>query len=110
MKACVFDGRAVRVEAGRAEPEAGPGEVRVRVDLAGVCRTDLEIVKGYMGFTGVLGHEFVGTALDGRHAGRRVVGEINCVCGRCDLCRAGPAHPLPRPHGPGHRRPRRGLC
>jgi threonine dehydrogenase-like Zn-dependent dehydrogenase len=67
--------------------------VRVRVLLAGVCSTDLEIVKGYMGFTGVLGHEFVGVALEGRHAGRRVVGEINCVCGGCDLCRAGlPTH------------------
>ncbi|MCX5685246.1 MAG: alcohol dehydrogenase catalytic domain-containing protein [Planctomycetota bacterium] len=76
-----------------AEPAAVPGEVRVRVLLAGVCRTDLEIVKGYMGFTGVLGHEFVGVAMEGRHAGRRVVGAINCVCGGCDMCAMGlPTH------------------
>jgi threonine dehydrogenase-like Zn-dependent dehydrogenase len=93
MKACVFDGSVVRVDPSRPEPAAAAGEVRVTVRLAGVCRTDLEIVKGYMGFKGVLGHEFVGTALEGRLAGRRVVGGINCPCGRCDLCRAGlPTH------------------
>jgi threonine dehydrogenase-like Zn-dependent dehydrogenase len=93
MNACIYDGRAVRLDPSRGEPAAPPGEVRVRVLLAGVCSTDLEIVKGYMGFTGVLGHEFVGVAMEGRHAGRRVVGEINCVCGGCDLCRAGlPTH------------------
>ena len=41
-------------------PEPGPGEVLVRVHLAGICRTDLEVLKGYHGFTGVMGHEFVG--------------------------------------------------
>ena len=93
MKACLFDGRAVRLDPACGEPAPAEGEVRVRVDLAGVCRTDLEIVKGYMNFTGVLGHEFVGTAMEGRYAGRRVVGGINCVCGQCDLCRAGlPTH------------------
>jgi len=93
MKACIFDGRQVRIDPAYPDPTPAPGEVRVRVRLAGVCQTDLEIVKGYMGFTGVLGHEFVGTALEGRHEGRRVVGEINCVCGSCDLCRAGlPTH------------------
>jgi threonine dehydrogenase-like Zn-dependent dehydrogenase len=93
MKACIFDGRDVRLDPSHPEPAAAPGEVRVRVLLAGVCRTDLEIVKGYMGFTGVLGHEFVGVAMEGRHAGRRVVGAINCVCGGCDMCGAGlPTH------------------
>ena len=93
MKACIFDGRAVRLDPSHPEPAAAPGEVRVRVLLAGVCRTDLEIVKGYMGFTGVLGHEFVGVAMEGRHAGRRVVGATNCVCGGCDMCAAGlPTH------------------
>jgi threonine dehydrogenase-like Zn-dependent dehydrogenase len=93
MKACVFDGREVRLDPAHAEPVAGPGEVLVQVDLAGICRTDLEIVKGYMKFTGVLGHEFVGHAMEGRLKGRRVVGGINCECGRCDLCRAGlPTH------------------
>ncbi|HMO26550.1 MAG TPA: alcohol dehydrogenase catalytic domain-containing protein, partial [Tepidisphaeraceae bacterium] len=54
--------------------------------------TDLEIVRGYMGFTGVLGHEFVGvveSAPDRKLVGQRVVGEINCACGRCDLCMSG---------------------
>jgi threonine dehydrogenase-like Zn-dependent dehydrogenase len=88
MKACIFDGRQVRVDAACPEPVLAAGEVAVRVDLAGICQTDLEIVKGYMGFRGVLGHEFVGTALGGRHEGRRVVGEINCPCGQCDMCRA----------------------
>ena len=93
MKACVFDGRAARVVLDHPEPEVRAGEVRVRVRLAGVCRTDLEIVKGYMNFRGVLGHEFVGVAEGGRHAGRRVVGDINCPCGTCDLCREGlPTH------------------
>jgi threonine dehydrogenase-like Zn-dependent dehydrogenase len=93
MKACIFDGRAVRVDPAYPDPAPAPGEVRVRVRLAGVCQTDLEIVKGYMGFTGVLGHEFVGTALEGRHKGRRVVGGINCACGSCDMCLAGlPTH------------------
>jgi len=93
MKACIFDGRAVRIDQSHPEPAAAPGEARVRVLLAGVCSTDLEIVKGYMGFTGVLGHEFVGVAMEGRHAGRRVVGGINCACGGCDLCAAGlPTH------------------
>jgi len=93
MKACIFDGRSVRVDPAHAEPSPARGEVRVRVLLAGVCRTDLEIVKGYMRFLGVLGHEFVGVAMEGRLAGQRVVGGINCVCGQCDLCRAGlPTH------------------
>jgi len=93
MLACHFDGRQVRVDPDYPEPAVPAGEVAVAVRLAGVCRTDLEIVKGYMGFRGVLGHEFVGTALGGPLEGRRVVGGINCVCGECDLCRRGlPTH------------------
>jgi len=89
VKACVFDGHEVRVETAWPEPVPAAGEVLVRVDLAGICQTDLEILRGYMAFHGVLGHEFVGTALGGRYAGRRVVGGINCPCGRCERCRAG---------------------
>jgi threonine dehydrogenase-like Zn-dependent dehydrogenase len=72
-------------------PPVLPGECRVAVRLAGICRTDLELVKGYMDFTGVPGHEFVGTVIDGddRLRGRRVVGEINAACGICAACRAG---------------------
>ncbi len=73
-----------------------PGEARVRVRLAGVCATDLELVKGYMGFAGTLGHEWVGEvedAPDPAWVGRRVVGDINCPCGECPTCAAGrPTH------------------
>lgn len=73
------------------DPKAARGEAVVQVVRAGVCRTDLEIVRGYLDFHGVLGHEFVGRTLTGprRWVGKRVVAEINCVCGRCDMCTAG---------------------
>ncbi|MBK8098097.1 MAG: alcohol dehydrogenase catalytic domain-containing protein [Planctomycetes bacterium] len=71
------------------EPPARPGWTRVRVTLAGICATDQALAKGYLGFTGVPGHEFVGVALDGRLRGRRVVGEINAGCGTCARCQAG---------------------
>ncbi|MHC4376189.1 MAG: alcohol dehydrogenase catalytic domain-containing protein [Planctomycetota bacterium] len=77
----------------RPRPEPLPGESRVAVSLAGVCATDLALAKGYMGFRGVPGHEFVGRALDGPLAGKRVVGEINAGCGVCERCRSGdPRH------------------
>jgi threonine dehydrogenase-like Zn-dependent dehydrogenase len=64
-------------------------QVAVRVTRAGVCNTDLELVAGYMGFRGILGHEFVGVAETGPWAGQRVVGEINVADGTCDLCQRG---------------------
>src|SRR5215217_7092665 len=67
-------------------------EVLVRVLLSGICNTDLEIARGYAGFNGTIGHEFVGVVeecTDRTLLGRRVVGEINAGCGKCDLCRAG---------------------
>lgn len=74
-------------------PTPTTGEVRVRLRLAGVCATDLALARGYMGFRGIPGHEFVGTALEGPLAGRRVVGEINAGCGTCADCTAGdPRH------------------
>jgi len=54
--------------------------------LSGICNTDLEIARGYAGFNGTIGHEFVGVE---EETGRRVVGEINAGCGKCELCRAG---------------------
>src|SRR6185503_12308724 len=69
-----------------------PDEVLVRVLLSGICNTDLEIARGYAGFNGTIGHEFVGVveeSSDRALVGRRVVGEINAGCGNCDLCRAG---------------------
>ncbi len=65
-------------------------EALIRVRLAGICNTDVELLRGYHRFRGVLGHEFVGqveTCLDARWVGERVVGEINLACGRCDFCR-----------------------
>lgn len=75
-----------------AKPD-NPDEVLVRVLLSGICNTDLEIARGYAGFNGTIGHEFVGVVEVGELAGRRVVGEINAGCGKCELCRAGdPRH------------------
>ena len=62
---------------------------RVQVLRAGICATDLALRRGYMGFKGVPGHEFVGVALDGPLKGQRVVGEINAACGVCADCLAG---------------------
>jgi threonine dehydrogenase-like Zn-dependent dehydrogenase len=76
----------------RPEPVPGRGEAVVRVALAGICGTDLEIARGYLAFAGVPGHEFVGvveSAPDAAWIGRRVVGEINCPCGACAACGAG---------------------
>src|SRR6185369_7701636 len=69
-----------------------PDEALVRVLLSGICNTDLEIARGYAGFNGTIGHEFVGLVeetSDPKLVGRRVVGEINAGCGKCDLCRNG---------------------
>jgi threonine dehydrogenase-like Zn-dependent dehydrogenase len=74
-------------------PSPLDGEVLVRVLRAGVCETDLQLVRGYMGFAGVPGHEFVGIAESGPLKGQRVVGEINCSCWACPTCKAGrPSH------------------
>jgi threonine dehydrogenase-like Zn-dependent dehydrogenase len=93
MRAIVLDRDHVTARSDYPEPEIRKGEVLVKVLSAGVCETDLQLVRGYMGFQGVLGHEFVGVAQTGPLAGRRVVGEINCSCHECDTCRAGrPSH------------------
>jgi threonine dehydrogenase-like Zn-dependent dehydrogenase len=99
MKALIFDGQA-RLASGLPVPDPAPGEARIRMLLAGICNTDLEIVRGYAGFQGILGHEFVGvvdSTEDQALAGRRVVGAINIGCGSCRFCRAGmPEHCLSR--------------
>ncbi len=77
-------------------PEVGPGQALIRLKLAGICATDLEIVKGYANFSGVIGHEFVGVveeADEPKWLGERVVGGINLGCGSCSICLAdGPEH------------------
>jgi threonine dehydrogenase-like Zn-dependent dehydrogenase len=73
-------------------PEPAPGEVLVRVSMAGICGTDLQVLRGYHNFQGVMGHEFVGEVAgpkDSTWLGQRVVGEINITCGECDRCRLG---------------------
>ena len=72
------------------------GEALIRVLLAGICSTDLELMRGYYPYAGIPGHEFVGdvvAASDSNWEGARVVGEINAACGECQTCRAGrPTH------------------
>ncbi|MDH3459356.1 MAG: alcohol dehydrogenase catalytic domain-containing protein, partial [Gemmatimonadota bacterium] len=72
-------------------PDPPDGEAVVRVLQAGICNTDLELVRGYYPYAGILGHEFVGVVEEGPDelVGRRVVGEINAVCHQCRACREG---------------------
>lgn len=99
MKSLRYENDSLRVadvDVPRAQDEA-----LVRVTLSGICNTDLEIARGYAGFRGTLGHEFVGVVEEARGAreleGRRVVGEINAGCGRCELCASNdPRHCLDR--------------
>ena len=91
MKGLVFDG-SLTYRTDLPTPRPGPGEALVRVTVAGICRTDLEIVEGYMGFHGIPGHEFVGTLMTPTRsldAGTRVSAEINAACGICPRCTAG---------------------
>jgi threonine dehydrogenase-like Zn-dependent dehydrogenase len=97
MKAICWDGDAVTLDSSYPPPVPDPYTAIVKVHLAGICSTDLQIFKGYMKFRGVPGHEFVGSVSQGpkEWLGKRVVGEINFGCGKCELC----ARDLAR-HGP----------
>jgi threonine dehydrogenase-like Zn-dependent dehydrogenase len=91
VRALFFD-QSLSLRPRHPEPAPIDGDTLLRVVQAGVCATDLEITKGYMGFRGVLGHEFVAEVVSSPNkdlVGQRVVGEINVVCGRCDLCLSG---------------------
>lgn len=88
MKALLFD-TELRVGTVPA-PSPEQGESLVRVLTAGICNTDIEIRRGYMNYSGILGHEFVGIVEKAQNTyliGKRVVGEINCVCGHCRYCK-----------------------
>ena len=91
MLALVFDDALHLAEVEPPVPE--PHEAVIRVHRAGICGTDLAILRGYADVRGVLGHEFVGEVVEAEMApqwvGRRVVAEINVACGRCDRCRVG---------------------
>jgi alcohol dehydrogenase len=96
MRAVVLDTGTLSLR-DRPVPET-TGECLIRVTAAGICGTDLELLRGYAGFSGVPGHEFVGVVTDAgpddrAWIGKRVVGEITVGCGRCDGCRrAGRGH------------------
>ncbi len=91
MRALHWDGSRLRLKGDHPDPTPKAGEAVVRVRLAGVCSTDLQILKGYMAFEGVPGHEMVGEVEDGppEWIGKRVVAEINYACNACPACERG---------------------
>lgn len=94
MHALVLEADGPRLDTEHAEPIVREGEVLVHVRRAGVCDTDLQLVAGYAGFRGVLGHEFIGVVDDGdpQLAGKRVVANINVRCGVCRACTDSDGH------------------
>lgn len=96
MRALVLDGK-LTYRLDYPDPRPAPGEALIRVHIAGICNTDLELQKGYLDFQGIPGHEFVGTVESAPGAehweGKRVVGDINAACRSCPTCTAGfPSH------------------
>ncbi|MEM1659302.1 MAG: alcohol dehydrogenase catalytic domain-containing protein [Candidatus Jordarchaeales archaeon] len=92
MKALFFDGENLSYVEDYPLGEVKPGWALVEVRLAGICKTDIEITRGYMSFRGVLGHEFVGVVKEASNpslVGERVVSEINIPCWSCELCNSG---------------------
>lgn len=92
MKALQIENGKVKVVEDYPKPKAKSGWVLIKTSIVGICNTDLELIKGYMNFSGVPGHEFVGVveeSSDKELLGRRVVGEINFACGSCEYCRKG---------------------
>ena len=93
MKAVVFD-NGLKLDNNYPMPTPKEGEALIKVNTIGICNTDYEITKGYMGYKGILGHEFTGVvesvnAEDKTLVGKKVVGEINCGCGECEWCAQG---------------------
>lgn len=91
MRCIYYDGN-LRYVADFAKPAPAADEALIKIILAGICNTDIEIIKGYKGFKGILGHEFVGVveaSPDPELVGKRVVGGINIGCGKCASCIGG---------------------
>ena len=88
MRALYWDGQSLQLDKSYPTPQLADHTALVRVRLAGICSTDLQIFQGYMVFQGVPGHEFVGEVSAGPAdlIGKRVVGEINFACGTCEYC------------------------
>lgn len=97
MKALRFENGELHLA--EIEKPSGENEALVRVVKSGICNTDLEIVRGYAGFSGTIGHEFVGVVEESSDApelvGKRVVGEINAGCGVCEKCLFGDSRHCP---------------
>jgi alcohol dehydrogenase len=94
MLALHFDGNRLELKE-QPQPRPKAAEVLIRVSLAGICGTDLQILRGYHGFRGIPGHEFVGEVVAPAASpwlGKRVVGDINISCGSCDYCLRGRPH------------------
>lgn len=91
MRGLWLEDQSVRFRDDLERPRPAPGEALIRVVRAGLCNTDLELVRGYYPYCGIPGHEFVGVVEQGSAAwlGQRVVGEINIVCHQCSSCRQG---------------------
>jgi threonine dehydrogenase-like Zn-dependent dehydrogenase len=91
MQALWLENNQLRLRQDVPIPQPPPGEALVRVVQAGICNTDLELIRGYYPYKGILGHEFVGVVEQGptELQGQRVVGEINAVCGQCRYCQRG---------------------
>ena len=90
MKVAYFDGTKILLKDDYPIPNLGEALIKVR--LAGICGTDLEMIQGYASYTGVLGHEFVGEVVESANKdliGKRIVGEINVGCGKCQMCTTG---------------------
>jgi threonine dehydrogenase-like Zn-dependent dehydrogenase len=85
MRGVICDGSTIHLHKNLAPPARAADEVEIRVKAVGICDTDLQLAKGYMGFRGILGHEFVGVTEEGR----RVTAEINNACLNCPTCQAG---------------------
>jgi threonine dehydrogenase-like Zn-dependent dehydrogenase len=99
MRGMWCNGNKIALRRELAPPLRPPGEARVRVRLAGICDTDLQLARGYMGYEGVIGHEFVGEVVEcdeGAWMGKRVVADINAGCGACDDCRLRNGHHCPK--------------
>lgn len=91
MKALVYD-NGLKLDNNYPMPKISDDEVLIKTTMVGICNTDYEITQGYMGYKGVLGHEFVGKVVEvGKNCSKdllnkRVVGEINCACNNCSYC------------------------
>ena len=100
MKAVWLENNKLSYHTDVPRPEPGPQEALIKVSLAGICATDLELVKGYYPYCGIPGHEFVGRIVDApdqpQRINERVVGEINISCGVCPTCLAGRKNHCPR--------------